>query len=299
MAHEQFTEWTPRSESVKYILHHAVNILEEFANQGYAITLRQLYYQMVSRGMIPNEIREYKRLGDIITKAREAGYVDWTAIVDRGRRPIVPSQWKGPAELLDAAAAQFRIDRWAGQINYVELWCEKDALSSILEPIADRYHIRFMANRGYSSSTAMYDAAQRCLQAWEHRQQQPVIIYLGDHDPSGMDMTRDVEDRLTLFSFETPIEVIRLALNFEQVTTHQPPPNPAKKTDSRAAKYIAKWGYESWELDALNPQTLDQIVSDQIEGLLDTDLYETRIEYESELRNQILEFAQTLPADQE
>ena len=297
MAYEQFTNWQPRSDAVKFILREAITILEEFAAQGYVITLRQLYYQMVSRDLIPNQIQEYKRLGDIIRKAREAGFVDWDAIVDRGRRPVMPPHWKGPDEILKDAAAQFRLDRWEGQQNYVEVWCEKDALSSIIEPITNSFHVRFMANRGYSSSTAMYDGAQRCLEAWG-KGRFPHIIYLGDLDPSGLDMTRDVDDRLQLFSMESPIEVIRIALNHDQVTQYNPPPNPAKLTDSRAAKYVAQWGFQSWELDALNPQTLNQLISGQIEDLLDRTMYDEQIEHENELREKINEFADAMSQEE-
>ena len=291
MPYQQFTEWQPRGEAVKYLLHHSIQVLNEYAGLGYAITLRQLYYQMVSRGLMPNHVQEYKRLGDVIRKAREGGYVDWDAIVDRGRQPVMPPHWRSASELMQAAARQFRLDRWADQPHYVEVWCEKDALSSILEPICNQYHVHMMANRGYSSATAMWQAAQR-IQDASDREQYPVIIYLGDHDPSGVDMSRDVQDRLDLLSYHTPIEVIRIALNFDQVQTYNPPPNPTKLTDSRAGSYIAIYGKDSWELDALNPQTLNQIVTDQIENLIDHDLYDQQLLREEAIKLQLQELAE-------
>ena len=188
--------------------------------------------------------------------------------------------------LPSTAAQQFRLNRWDDQENYVEVWCEKDALSSVIEPTCRSYHVRFMANRGYSSATAMYDAAQRCVDALE-RGQNPVIIYLGDHDPSGMDMSRDVEDRLRLLSYDTPIETVRLALNYNQVEQYSPPPNPAKLTDSRATTYIARYGMQSWELDALDPQTLDQLIAGEIERFMDPELYDQRIADEDAIREQL------------
>ena len=283
MPYQQFTDWEPKGQTAKYLLASSIQILDEYAGLGYAITLRQLYYQLVSRGLIPNEQRYYKRLGEVITKAREGGYIDWNAIVDRGRNPVMAAHWQDAGELLQAAARQFRLDRWADQPKYVEVWCEKDALGSVLVPVCDRYHIRFMANRGYSSASAMWQAAQRLQQA-NDRGQQPVVIYLGDHDPSGIDMTRDVEDRLELLSYQTPIETIRLALNFNQVEQYSPPPNPAKLTDSRADAYIRSFGPESWELDALDPQTLDQMVSDQVDALIDQDLYDQQLLREDEIK---------------
>ena len=146
MPYQQFTEWTPRSDTVKYLLHHSIQVLDEYDALGYSITLRQLYYQLVSRDVMPNTQSYYKRPGDVITRAREAGLVDWDAIVDRGRTPVM--HWTSAASLMQAAARQFRLDRWADQPHYVELWCEKDALSSILEPISNQYHVHMMANRG-------------------------------------------------------------------------------------------------------------------------------------------------------
>ena len=290
MPYQRFTAWTPRGDTVKYLLHQSIQVLDEYEALGYSITLRQLYYQLVSRDVMPNAQSYYKRLGDVITKAREAGLIDWNAIVDRGRTPIMPPHWSSAASLMQAAASQFRLDRWADQPRYVELWCEKDALSSILEPIARQYHVHMLANRGYSSATAMWQAAQRIQDAYDHGQE-PVILYLGDHDPSGIDMTRDVVERLDLLSFQTPVDIIRIALNFDQVLTHNPPPNPTKQTDSRAAGYLANYGPDSWELDALNPQTLNQLVTDQIENLLDHDLYDQQLAREEDIKAQLLNLA--------
>ena len=298
MPHQQFTDWEPKGQAVKYLLASSIQVLDEYAGLGYAITLRQLYYQLVSRGLVPNEQRYYKRLGEVITKAREGGYIDWHAIVDRGRNPVMAADWQDAGELLQAAARQFRLDRWADQPKYVEVWCEKDALGSVLEPVCDRYHIRFMANRGYSSASAMWQAAQR-LQRANERGQQPVVIYLGDHDPSGIDMTRDVEDRLSLMSYRTPIETIRLALNFNQVEQYSPPPNPAKLTDSRADAYIRSFGPESWELDALDPQTLDQMVSDQVDALIDQDLYDRKLLREDEIKARLEAIALQMSVEDE
>ena len=275
---EQFTEWRPSRKTAE-LLALVTQVIDDYQAQGYQLTLRQLYYQLVSRGVIPNEQRQYKKLGEIMTNARLAGLVDWDAIVDRGRSPVMAAQWDSPADILDAAASRYRVDRWEGQDCCVEVWCEKDALSSVVEPVCDRYHVRFMANRGYSSATAMYDAAKR-LYGIAQTGKEVVVIYLGDHDPSGMDMTRDIRDRLDMLAWGTPLNVERIALNFDQVQGYNPPPNPVKLTDSRSNGYQASHGRESWELDALDPQTLDRLVSETILRYLDTEAYDARIEVE-------------------
>ena len=140
-------------------------------------------------------------------------------------------------------------------------------LTSVLEPICFRNHVRLLANRGYSSVTAMYDAAERFSEAWDAGKK-PVVINLGDHDPSGIDITRDIDDRLNLMSNGADPTVERVALDFHQIELYNLPPNPAKVTDSRAKEYIARYGGESWELDALEPRVIDDLVSAAINQYL-------------------------------
>ena len=112
---EAFTDWNPTAHNSKALLGHAVRLTEEYMAQGYQLTVRQLYYQLVQRGTIPNEQKWYKRLVDIVTRGRMAGWIDWEAIVDRGRRPVIPADWSSPAEILEAAVRSYRVDRWEGQ----------------------------------------------------------------------------------------------------------------------------------------------------------------------------------------
>ncbi len=290
---ETFTNWVPRSQTNKVLLTQAVRIIEEYEALGYRLTLRQLYYQLVARDTIPNQQSWYKRLGDIVSEGRLAGFIDWESIVDRGRTPVMPPDWPSPSAILESAARQYRVDRWEGQWSHVEVWCEKDALSSIIQPVCNDLHVRFLANRGYSSSTAMYDAASRFRDAIQDGKG-PVVIYLGDHDPSGLDMSRDIYDRLELMTYGTGVVVVRLALNQDQVTQYNPPPNPTKLQDSRAQHYIRLYGLESWELDALDPAVLDGLVRSSIESFIDQDTYNAMIEREEADKQALREAAQTL-----
>ena len=209
----------------------------------------------------------------------------------------MPQDWNSPAQILQAAANSYRVDRWLGQLHHVEVWCEKDALSGVIEPVCNRYHVRYMANRGYSSSTAMYDAAKRIEEASDNGKS-IILEYLGDHDPSGLDMIRDVRNRLTIMSHGVPIDVHHLALTNTQITTHTPPPNPTKLEDSRARSYIQRHGAQSWELDALEPQVLDALVSGAIESHIDPQLYDIMLEEEQDARDSILRLAELLEPDQ-
>lgn len=317
------------SADAKALVDLACEIISDYEDQGYKLTLRQLYYQLVSRNAVENTERSYKRVGDIIAEARMAGLCDWDMIEDRGRECVTPAHWSNPSEIVDACASQYRRDKWDTQPNYCEVMVEKQALEGILEPVCNRLDIPFTANKGYSSVTMMYHAGQKLrkkflarisdqIVADSHALEKPkfpgrflsherghefakwmadngiidehlparltekaiedgwpriVVFYLGDHDPSGIDMTRDVADRLCTFSDFTPIEVRRLALNMDQIEELQPPENPAKITDSRANKYIARYGESSWELDAVSPEQLASIVEEAVATVRDETIW--------------------------
>ena len=249
------------------LLERAEIVVESYTGRGFRLTLRQLYYQLVSANAISNEERSYKRLGDLLSDARLAGLVDWAAIEDRVRVPRMAAEFADLRELAEAALASYRLPRWEGQDRYVELWVEKDALAGVLQPLAREFHVTLMVNRGYSSQTAMYDASKRFLAAADEGKD-PVLLYLGDHDPSGEDMVRDIGDRLATFGVEG-LDLEKIALTTAQVEEYGPPPNPTKMTDSRAAAYVARHGEHSWEVDALRPETLQDLIRSAIERRLD------------------------------
>lgn len=240
------------------IIKRANEIIEAYEAQGYQLTLRQLYYQFVSRALIPNLQQEYKKLGSVINDARLAGLISWTSIVDRTRNLQGNSHWKNPAEIVAACATQFQIDKWRDQRYRVEVWVEKDALIGIIEPVCRRLDVSYFSCRGYTSQSEMWVAAMRLKEYAVKNHQCPVIIHLGDHDPSGIDMSRDIGDRLDIFC--GGVKVDRIALTMEQVDKYNPPPNPAKTTDSRFVAYILAHGKESWELDALEPTVLSALI---------------------------------------
>lgn len=263
-----FVDYRPTARSLELI--EACNsIIERYQGEGYRLTLRQLYYQLVSANIVANTERSYKSLGNLLSKARLAGLVDWDAIEDRIRQPREQQHWASPQSIMSAAVYGYRLDRWEGQPNAVELWVEKDALAGVLEPIAKQHHVTLMVNRGYSSQSAMYDAAGRIWEA-QRNDRDFTILYLGDLDPSGEDMVRDIDDRLNS-TFGAFCTIKKLAITPAQVEEHQPPPNPAKMSDSRAAAFVAEHGYQSYEVDALPPSVLSDIINDAILDLIEDD----------------------------
>jgi len=290
---KKFRSTNFRSDSLARI-EQMVEIVEEYQAQGLRLTARQLYYQCVSRDLIPNTPAEYKKLTALLTDARYAGMVDWDAIEDRGREPSTPSEWNDPMQLVESALRAYRLPRWEGQPKYVELWVEKQALAGVLAPLAREFHATLMVNKGYSSASAMKESADRIIAAQTTHEslkksifdrinaakmgtdeydeakkymrenihdaiRTPIVLYLGDHDPSGEDMVRDIKDRLKEFGVLW-LEVEKVALTIEQVRQYNPPPNPAKVTDPRAKAYKEKFGDSSWEVDALPPNVLTDLI---------------------------------------
>lgn len=270
----------------------ANQIIAEYQSQGFELTLRQLYYQFVARDIIANKQTEYKRLGAVINDARLAGLVSWEAIVDRTRNLQGNSHWNGPKDIVEACAKQFQIDKWENQPNRVEVWVEKDALVGIVETVARQMDVSYFSCRGYTSQSEMHSAALRLKRFAREHDQVPTIIHLGDHDPSGIDMSRDITDRLALFM--GGMEVNRIALNMDQVEKYNPPPNPAKITDSRAAGYIEIHGNESWELDALDPRTLQKLITKTVLSYRDEDLWEEKKTEEDEHKETLAEAAKKM-----
>src|SRR5262249_33779053 len=160
--------------------------------------------------------------------------IDWNYIVDRTRNLRDLPAWDDPMDVIDAVAQQYRTKRWANQPYYVEVWVEKDALVGIVGRTAERWQVPYFACRGYTSQSELWGAAQRLIRK-EQAGKRTVIIHLGDHDPSGVDMTRDTRERLELFGSEALVR--RIALNMDRVEQYDPPPNPAKFTDSRVEGY--------------------------------------------------------------
>lgn len=280
-------------------------ILDDYRSQGYDLSLRQLYYQLVSRNIVENTERSYKNVGTLVSDARLAGWIDWDMIKDRGREMVQNPHWKDPVDFIEVVAPQYRFDLWLDQPNYVEVMVEKQALEGVLQPVCSQLDVSFTANKGYSSSSAMYEASKRFLSRAEQGKD-CFVIYLGDHDPSGIDMSRDVEDRLDLFvktsmdrcheigpNEEPAVRIIRVALNMEQIKKLNPPENPAKITDSRAAGYISRFGRSSWELDAIEPRQLANLVTTAVSGLMDVELFKKNQRKMEAGRKALLKFAST------
>lgn len=269
-------------------------IIDEYMAAGYTMTARQLYYQLVARNVVPNTLQSYKRCASIMNDARIAGVMDWDAIEDRTREFYQRPRWSSGKEILQGSASSFHKDMWDNQDTRVFVIVEKEALFGVLQVPCYKYDVPLLAARGYPSVSVLREFAENEINPALRSGQEIQILHLGDHDPSGTDMSRDLTERLYMFCEGEDIEsrFERIALNMTQIRAERPPPNPVKKTDSRWKKYCHKYNTkESWELDALDPKYLDNLVSGHIVSFIDTDRWESKVKEIKEVKDKISEIA--------
>lgn len=304
--HRKFTAQT------EYVIAQANEILEEFEKQGFQLTLRQLYYKFVARNLFPDDRRwavkdgkwvrhpngtknadpNYAWLGEIISDGRLAGLIDWEHLEDRTRHLQTLQHYNGAVDALQKLASWYHIDMWARQKVRPECWIEKDALKGVVTPICHALDIPLFSCRGYTSQSEMWRAAMR-LKYWQDAGYTTHVIHLGDHDPSGVDMSRDIFDRIKMFMGGTEFE--RIALTMKQVKRYKPPPDPAKVTDSRCKAYVKKYGDQSWELDALEPVTLTKLIRDTVEALRDDAVWNEDVQTKNEVQGRLKELSLDWP----
>ena len=264
-------------------------VVERYQAKNLRLTVRRLFYQLVAAIIIENTRSEYRRLSRILTEARMCRRIDWDAIEDGVRETIFPNQFSGMAHGIQTLISAYRLDRWEGQHNYVEVVVEKNALIGVLEPIANKFHVHLTPNIGYDSTSAIHELSLRLGEA-ESRDMNCVVLYFGDHDPSGQDMVRDMDDRLAAFG--CTVEVRKVALTLAQVRQYNLPPNQLKRKDPRARRYASQFGNESWELDALPPDVLNSLLRTSIESLLDRGLFDQIIQREEDDKKRLKNFTE-------
>ena len=260
---------------------------EVMGQYDFRLTVRQLYYRIISPPyqLFGNTINNYKGFDKILTKARERGDIDWRKIEDRSRSLL------GGEERHDDTSADFlktylsypsarwySESWWKDQPKHVEVWVEKDALASLFLNAIKELEVHVYPNRGYSSHTKLMEALERFEEAGKH---EVVILHYGDHDPSGVDMTRDLQERLSTYvmteGYMLDITVKRLALTIEQVNQYRLESNPTKKLDARSAKYVAEFGNVCWELDAFPPDELARFVNQTVNREIDQEMKQASI----------------------
>jgi hypothetical protein len=239
-----------------------IEITKDILAKGYPMTVRQVYYQLVSRQVIKNNRGSYLAVSNALVDARREGFIPWEWVEDRLRRPRCVSMWDGLADFAETAQRAYRRNVWKTQPLYFEVWLEKDALSGIFEDILEGYGVTLNVGRGYDSWTSIYNAACRFGDGAGK-----TILYFGDFDPSGEDMVRSLRERLSFFGCKP--EIVKCALTAEDIQRYSLPPDFAKQTDTRARGFIAKHGDVSVELDALPATVLRERLEKEVSSRMD------------------------------
>jgi len=232
-----------------------VPIIEEYA----PMTVRQLYYQLVVRGHIPNNRNAYCAFDRHLTTAREKGLIDAASFVDRSRtaRDVIRPGYSSLRSFLNVVRRAYSRDPLGGQPEKVEVWIEKDALSQIVADVLAEWRPTIIVTRGYSPFTLLHEARERLCTS------RATILYFGDFDPSGLDIDRDIAEKLGHVSTE------RIALTEAQIAEYSLVPQITKDGDSRQAKFVERYGDAAYELDALPPDVFRAIVREAFLGLID------------------------------
>jgi 5S rRNA maturation endonuclease (ribonuclease M5) len=301
-------------------------IIEEYS---VPLTVRQTYYRLISPPfqLFANNLNNYKGFDKILTRARERGDIDWRRLEDRARSTIgvacrlfgtqtrvVTSMsdfeycWNSGEHYLNTVLDElknchndFGLSMWETQPQYMEVWVEKDALASLFSTVARGFRVIVFPSRGYSSLTKIKEAVEdRFMERIKHGQYIGVLHFT-DHDPSGLNMTSDINKRLGEYlkhalikldeddheTFKQIInkintnkkslcQITRCALTYEQVKWFNLASNPTKLSDSRAKEYNVKYGDECWELDALPPDELQKIIRSAIIDSIDSKAWTAR-----------------------
>lgn len=268
------SEEPTRKQRRALIIEETNRIIAEYTTR---LTIRQIYYRLVSKHIIHNTVSQYKYLDGLLVDARWNGQVKFSAIEDRTRAFLGGDEdLETPQECFDKWYGAFKncysyfdLPRWKDQEYYIEVWLEKQALQGLFQQVTEDLKVTLFPCRGYPSLTKLYEAAGRLIQ--EGGNKQVKILYFGDFDPSGEDILRQIQKDLTKFGVNFEFE--KIAILKEQIDEYEIPPFPAKTSDPRYEGFVAEHGDEAVELDAIDPKILQNIIRESVGSYFDEDTY--------------------------
>lgn len=255
------------------------------------MTLRQLFYRLVSAAIVNNARSDYQKLSRIMSRARERGEIPFEWIVDRSRPEIIPNVFDDPSQYLRAMAHSYSRDFWQDQPAYVEIWTEKDSLTGSIEEVTLDLGVPVRVGRGFVSVTRAHEIAER----FQGISKPITVFYLGDHDPSGRNIETEIRDRVRSYG-SGPFHMRRIPIHAGDIAKFHLPPLRVKAADSRAASFRAKYGNECVEVDALPPTELRKRITDAVEALMDMDKWNRALAVEQAEQKSIADAVAAWPA---
>ena len=261
------------------------------------LTVRTIHYRMAQSNPPPlrnthprydtgpyrNDDDSYGDLSDLLCRGRIAGLVEWESIVDETRPVSVWRKWPEVGayvrEQFDGFLATYRRDLLQSQTEHIELVCEKMTVQGIADRVAHPLCVNTMIGRGFSSVTARYELAQRFVRSGKERL---LLLVVSDHDPEGECIATNLVASLTdEFGIDKPIEARRVALTRDQVDRFGLlPAGKVKRKSSRAPAFVRKFGDNVYELEALEPAELEDLIRDALLAVIDHDLLKREQELE-------------------
>ena len=239
-------------------------VKEIIGEYNFPLTLRQIYYQLVAKQIIPNQQKYYMKLSRLCVIGRDEGILSEDAFADRLRQVDKPSSWLDLSDFLKTVKESYRKDKWQDQDAYIEIWTEKDALRSVLTQITHPYDVSLLVVRGQVSRTAIYESYERFDEKL-NEDKDCYLYYAGDFDPSGLSIYHSLVDRLKKYGAASDhINFKRIALTPEQIDKYKLPSDPGKQTDPNYKRFVLEYGDRVVELDSLPPAVLRSIVKDCI-----------------------------------
>ncbi len=235
----------------------------------FALTLRQIYYQLVAKQIIPNDQSAYRKLSRLCVMGRDEGILPEDAFVDRLREVDKPDSWTDLTEYMDTIKDSYRKDIWNEQATYIEIWTEKDALRGVIAPVTHHFDVSLLVVRGQVSRTAIYESYERYAEQIKTGKD-CYLSYFGDFDPSGMCIYDSLVERLKSYGpYGLSISYERIALTPGQISAYELPQDPAKQSDPSYRKFVIEYGDNVVELDSLPPDALRDLIRDCIEAKID------------------------------
>ncbi len=251
------------------------------------VTLRGVYYRVVSAGAVDKTENGYRAVGRRLLKLRRNGRVSYSDITDGTRWITAPTTYNSVDEMLLDGARSYRRSLWSRSSTLVEIFTEKDAISGVLLPVTDRWDVPLGVMRGYSSESFTYNVADS-LDPDRHT----VIAQLGDHDPSGVGAWEDFARKITLFNPDASVSFVRLAVTPEQIIEFGLPTRPTKKSDTRSNGWVGG----SVEVDAIPAPDLRRVLDEFLAGFHNPAELERLFRLERAERDSVLDFARSWSA---
>jgi len=235
-------------------------ILEEYEER---ITIRHLFYRLAGKGIIEKTETAYKGLCTHLSKWRKSRDIPYSAFVDSSRWHYGATTYSDEDEALEACVESYRKNLWQSQDVYVEIWSEKDAMASLLTPLAGEWGIKTFVCKGFASISSLFSAAGD-FQRQQSRNKTPHILYIGDHDPSGVAMDSSMAKAWKNFGITPPV-FKRVAVLPEHIEQFNLATRPVKSGDTRAKGWIGG----CVEVDTLTPAQIRGLLEQEIIDLVD------------------------------